>query len=56
MSVRVTSMLEAGRPETVLRTWQVIGGFLASWLSGGRREVIVVGRFKLIGEQDFEAR
>ena len=43
MRIKETVMPEAGRPVTVLRTWQVIGGFF-SWVevSEGRRDVIVV--------------
>jgi len=43
MSIRETLMPEAGRPVTVLRTWQVIGGFFSEVeVSEGRTDVIVV--------------
>jgi len=42
MRIRETEIPEAGRPVTVLRTWQVMGGFLSGVVvREGRREDIV---------------
>jgi len=43
MRIRETEIPEAGRPVTVLRTWQVMGGFFSgAEVSEGRREDIVL--------------
>jgi len=43
MRIRETEIPEAGRPVTVLRTWQVMGGFLSGVeVREGRREDMVL--------------